>query len=64
MQAWIEQLKCAVKRLARDDSGAVLLEYAVVTVIGVSIAVALLALGTGMVSGFSESLNVLYGEYP
>lgn len=64
MKALRTRLQCAVTQLTRDESGAVLLEYAVVTLVGVTIAIALLALGTGLVSGFTSSLTVLYGEYP
>lgn len=64
MRTLIAQFRCATGRLARDASGAVLLEYVVVTMVGLTIAVALLGLGTGLVGGFTQSLSVLYGEYP
>jgi Flp pilus assembly pilin Flp len=53
-----------VYRLAADQSGAVMVEYAVVTMVGLTIAMALLGLGVALVDAIGASLRVLYSEYP
>jgi Flp pilus assembly pilin Flp len=52
------------ERLARDQRGAVSLEYLTVTAIGLTVAAALGVLGVAMVDAFGQSLEVLYSEYP
>jgi hypothetical protein len=47
-----------------DQRGVVLLEYVVVTMAGLIVAVALIGLGARMVTGFGLTMSVLYGEYP
>ena len=53
-----------VNELAADQSGALMVEYAVVTMVGLVIATALLVLGVAMVNAFGPSLQILYSEYP
>jgi Flp pilus assembly pilin Flp len=50
--------------LAADQSGALMVEYAVVTMVGLMIAMALLGLGVALVDAIGASLKVLYSEYP
>jgi Flp pilus assembly pilin Flp len=50
--------------LARDERGALSVEYLVVTVIGLTVAAALGVLGVAMVGAYGQSLQVLYSEYP
>lgn len=41
-----------------------MVEYAVVTMVGLMIAAALLGLGVAMVEAIGRSLTVLYSEFP
>jgi Flp pilus assembly pilin Flp len=52
------------KKLAGDERGALLIEYLVVTAVGLMIATALVGLGIAMVNAFGPSLQILYSEYP
>jgi Flp pilus assembly pilin Flp len=47
-----------------DQRGALVLEYVVVTMVGLMIATALLGLGASLVDMFGSSLQILYSEYP
>lgn len=57
-------VKACLCRLACDQSGALMVEYAVVTMVGLTIAMALLGLGVALVDAIGASLRVLYSEYP
>lgn len=50
--------------LGEDQRGALVLEYVVVTMVGLMIATALLGLGASLVDLFGSSLQILYSEYP
>ena len=50
--------------ILRDTRGALLLEYVVVTSVGLMIAAALVGLGVALVNAVGPSLQVLYSEYP
>lgn len=50
--------------LARDQRGAISIEYLTATAIGLTVAAALGVLGVAMVDAFGQSLQVLYSEYP
>ena len=51
-------------RIARDQRGALVLEYVVVTMVGLMVATALVGLGVAMVNAAGPSLQILYSEYP
>lgn len=57
-------VRCRLYGLAADQSGALMVEYAVVTMVGLMIAMALLGLGVALVDAIGASLKVLYSEYP
>jgi Flp pilus assembly pilin Flp len=52
------------RRLRSDERGALLVEYLVVTMVGLMLTVSLLGLGVMMVKGYSSSIKVLYTEHP
>jgi Flp pilus assembly protein TadG len=52
------------RRLAGDERGALVLEYAVVALVGLMAATALVGLGIAMVDAMGPSLQILYSEYP
>ena len=54
----------AVTALLADQRGALLVEYLVVTTVGLTVAVALTALGVQLVGSFFDSLEVLYSHHP
>jgi Flp pilus assembly pilin Flp len=49
---------------ARDERGALAIEYIVVTTVGLMVAAALGGLGMLLVDAFGRSLKVLYSEFP
>ena len=49
---------------ANDERGSLVLEYVVVTMVGLMIAIALVGLGVAMVTAAGPSLQILYSEYP
>jgi hypothetical protein len=51
-------------KLRRDQSGSILLEYMVTTMVGLMIAAALGGMGIGMVRAFGPLIQILYSEYP
>jgi hypothetical protein len=51
-------------RIARDERGALVLEYVVVAMVGLMVATALVGLGVAMVNAAGPSLQILYSEYP
>lgn len=54
-----------VRKLARDQRGALVVEYAVVTMVGLMIATALVGLGVAMVNdAIGPALQILTSEYP
>jgi Flp pilus assembly pilin Flp len=52
------------RKLSKDERGALVLEYAVVTMAGLMIATALVGLGVAIVNAVGPSLQILYSEYP
>jgi len=50
--------------LLKAQTGALMVEYLVVTSVGLMIALALLGLGAALVDGVGHSLQILYSEYP
>ena len=52
------------KELAADERGALVVEYIVVTMVGLVIATALVGLGVALVNSVGPSLSILYSEYP
>lgn len=52
------------RRLIHDERGALLVEYLVVTMIGLMLTVALFGLGVMMVKGYGSSIQALYTEHP
>jgi len=59
------QLRSGRRRLAGDQRGALILEYVVVTMVGLMVATALVGLGVAMVNNaIGPTLQVLYSEYP
>jgi hypothetical protein len=50
--------------LGKDERGSLVLEYVVVTMAGLMIAIALVGLGVAMVTAAGPSLQILYSEYP
>jgi Flp pilus assembly pilin Flp len=52
------------RALAKDERGALVLEYVVVTMVGLMVATALVGLGVAMVNAAGPSLQILYSEYP
>lgn len=59
-----ETLPSALEQLARDERGALSIEYLVLTAVGFVIVAGLAALGVAMVTGYGGSLQYLYSEYP
>jgi Flp pilus assembly pilin Flp len=51
-------------RIVGDERGALVLEYAVVAMVGLMVAMALVGLGVAMVNAAGPSLQILYSEYP
>jgi hypothetical protein len=58
-----EQSRIA-RNLIDDRRGALVLEYAVVAMVGLMVATALVGLGVAMVNAAGPSLQILYSEYP
>lgn len=58
------ELQTTARKLAVDQRGALVLEYVVVTMVGLMIATALVGLGVAMVGAMGPSLQILYSEYP
>jgi hypothetical protein len=58
-----EQSRIA-RKLIGDRRGALVLEYAVVAMVGLMVATALVGLGVAMVNAAGPSLQILYSEYP
>jgi hypothetical protein len=52
------------RKLAHDQRGALVLEYVVVTMVGLMVATALVGLGVAIVNAVGPSLQILYSEYP
>jgi Flp pilus assembly pilin Flp len=52
------------RALAKDERGALVLEYVVVTMVGLMVATALVGLGVAIVDAAGPSLQILYSEYP
>jgi hypothetical protein len=52
------------RKLATDERGALVLEYVVVTMVGLMVATALVWLGVAIVNAVGPSLQILYSEYP
>jgi Flp pilus assembly pilin Flp len=54
----------SARKLIDDRRGALVLEYAVVAMVGLMVATALVGLGVAMVNAAGPSLQILYSEYP
>lgn len=54
----------AKQRLSSDERGALIVEYLVVTMVGLMLTVSLLGLGVMMVKGYGSSIKALYTEHP
>jgi Flp pilus assembly pilin Flp len=54
----------AKQRLSSDERGALVVEYLVVTMVGLMLTVSLLGLGVMMVKGYGSSIKALYTEHP
>lgn len=52
------------RRLSADERGALVVEYLVVTMVGLMVTVSLLGLGVMMVKGYGSSIKALYTEHP
>jgi hypothetical protein len=52
------------RRLSADERGALVVEYLVVTMVGLMLTVSLLGLGVMMVKGYGSSIKALYTEHP
>ena len=52
------------RRLSTDERGALVVEYLVVTMVGLMVTVSLLGLGVMMVKGYGSSIKALYTEHP
>lgn len=52
------------RRLWRDERGALVVEYLVVTMVGLMLTISLLGLGVMMVRGYGSSIKALYTEHP
>jgi Flp pilus assembly pilin Flp len=53
-----------IRRLSTDERGALAVEYLVVTMVGLMVAIALMGLGAVMVDAYGESIKFLYSQYP
>jgi hypothetical protein len=59
-----KQRDCQRGRLSADERGALVVEYLVVTMVGLMLTVSLLGLGVMMVQGYGSSIKALYTEHP
>jgi Flp pilus assembly pilin Flp len=54
----------AARRLSTDERGALAVEYLVVTMVGLMVAIALSGLGVVLVDAYGESIKFLYTQHP